>query len=170
MIIQCEFTNARNSVRECVVFLTDMKLMIDSNDQPFYLWCDYPKTNKSMVNLQKAMQDPAFRIYLDRDGLTMIGPMRDWAVSCIAFNFGHRDRIYYKICIIQRAFRRRFMRRRLAIDRVFSKTAAACGVLRLPDDVLRVVVAHCLAITHRSQHPRSKPLKWVKPDKIMDVR
>ena len=70
MIIECEFTNATDFVREHVVFLTGMKLMMDSSNHRLFSVCwDNPFTLVSLFKLKRAMHDSEFRIHLDRDGL-----------------------------------------------------------------------------------------------------
>jgi hypothetical protein len=167
MIIECEFTNATNFVRERVVFLTGMKIMIDSEHRLFGVSWDGSKDQPtaSLTKLHKAMHDSEFRIHLDREGflVTMARCLgARWTVWYISIDWRPEERIYSKICVLQRAFRRRFMLRRLCIDRVFSKTAAACEMLkgRLHDDVLCMIVAYCMHIP--LQNPPYSPLSWIK--------
>ncbi len=168
MLIECSFTNASDSVRERVVFLTGMKIMIDDKNRLFAVTWDESKDQPtaSLTKLHAAMHDSEFRIHLDRDGLliTMARcvPGR-WMVWMIMVNERHGIRIYSKICILQRAFRRRFMRRRLGADLVFSKAVAARGLLvnRLDMDVLGLILSYCLCPVIRTS-PDSL-LKWNKP-------
>ena len=169
MIIECEFTNATNFVRERVVFLTGMKFMIDSDNRLFAVSWDESKDQPtaSLTKLHRTMHDSEFRIHLDREGflVTMARCLgARWTVWFISINWWQGERMYSKLCLIQRAFRRRFMRRRLGIDRVFSKAAAACEMLkgRLHDDVLQMVVSYCTAIDPCSQLTQHSPLRWIK--------
>ena len=143
--------------------------MIDGN-RIFTVWWDNTKTAESVVKLHRAMHDPEFRICLDRDGWSiMMARCLDerWTFWFISINRPRGARFYSKLCLIQRAFRRRFMRRRLGVDRVFSKAAAACEMLkgRLHDDVLQMIVSYCTAIDPCSQQPPDSPIIWVKPER-----
>ena len=166
MIISCEFTNAETSVRERVVFLTDMDLMIDGDNQVFSVWWDDANTAKSLVKLHTAMHEPEFRIYRYNSSLMMtrcVGLVRNWTVWFISTNSG--ERVYSKICMIQKAIRRWAMRRRLCTDLVFSKAAEAQRVLknRLNQDVMHMVVLYC--IQQDCQQHQDDLLEWVKPQR-----
>ena len=174
MIIECEFTNASDSVRERVVFVTGMQLMIDSGNRLFSVWWDDPLILASLFKLKIAMHDPEFKIYLERDGLLItmarcLG-MR-WTFYTISINWRLGERIHFNICQIQRAFRRRFMRRRLVVDMVFSKALFARGVLMrrgLNADVADMIISYyCTpAIRHSGlEKPSDRPLRWVKPER-----
>ena len=173
MIIECEFTNSSDSVRERVVFVTGMQLMIDSENRLFSVWWDDPLILASLFKLKIAMHDPEFGIYLERDGLLItmarcLG-MR-WTFFFISINWRLGERIHFKIRQIQRAFRRRFMHRRLGVDMVFSKALLARRVLKrrgLNDDVADVIISYYLTpvIRHSGlQKPPDRPLRWVKPE------
>ena len=166
MIISCEFTNATDFVRERVVFVVGMQLMIDSENRLFSVNWEHDKEDIS--RLHRAMHDPEFRIHLDRDGLliTMAVRLERWSIFFIAISWRQGDFIYPKLCIIRRAIRRWVMRKRLCIDRVFSKVAAAQRVLknRLNQDVMHMVVLYC--IQQDCQQPyKDNLLEWVKPQR-----
>jgi len=169
MIIECDFTNASDFVRERVVFMTEMKLMADSENRLFSVGWDEPQTIASLFKLKRAMHDSEFRIHLDREGLlvTMVRCLGiRWSFFFISIDWRQGKHIYSKICVIQRNFRRRFMHRRLSIDMVFSKAATAQKVLkdRLHHDVLWMIVLHCCRRTKPClQQPPDGPLRWVKP-------
>ena len=65
MIIECEFTNATNFVRERVVFLTDFQIMIESENLIYAVYWD--GYFASIAKLNQAMHDSEFRIHLDRE-------------------------------------------------------------------------------------------------------
>jgi hypothetical protein len=140
--------------------------MINSEDQLFSVWWDNPKTAESIVKLHKAMHDSEFRICRDPSAIMMARCLGNWTMWFISLSQRQGERVYSKICILQRALRRWFMRRRLCVDRVFSKAAAAYRLLngRLNEDVLKMVVSYCMVISPRSPHPRS-PLRWIKPER-----
>jgi hypothetical protein len=169
MLIECEFTNATDFVRERVVFLVGMKLMIDSNNRLFAINWEHDREEISLPRLHRAMHDSAFRIHLDRDGLliTMAVRLERWSIWFIAISWQQGDFIYPKICIIRRAIRRWVMRKRLRIDRVFSKAAAAQRSLKniLNQDVLHMIVSRCIEMKPRQQQYPENLLKWVKPQR-----
>ena len=169
MLIECEFTNATDFVRERVVFLVGMKLMIDSNNRLFVINWEHDQEEISIPRLHRAMHDSEFRIHLDRDGLliTMAVRLERWSIWFIAISWQQGDFIYPKICIIRRAIRRWVMRKRLRIDRVFSKAAAAHRSLKniLNQDVLHMIVSRCIEIKPRQQQYPENLLKWVKPQR-----
>ena len=169
MLIECSFTNASEFVRERVVFLTGMRIMIDSDNRLFAVsWDESPNQPAASIGrLHRAMHDSEFRIHLDRDGLliTMARclPLQ-WIIWFISVDELQGHGIYSKICILQRAFRRRFMRRRLRVDMVFSKASAARMSLanRLHGDVMGMVIFYCTEIQFQKRSPDS-PLRWNKP-------
>jgi hypothetical protein len=169
MLIECSFTNASDFARERVVFLPGMRIMIDSDNRLFAVtWDESPnQPAASLARLHTAMHDSEFRIHLDRDGwlITMARcPPLQWIIWFIGLNKWQGHHIYSKICILQRAFRRRFMRRRLCVDMVFSKAAAARRSLanRLHGDVMGMIISYCTEIQFRKRSPDS-PLRWNKP-------
>jgi hypothetical protein len=174
MIIECEFTNASDFVRERVVFVTGMQLMVDSANRLFSVWWDDPLILASLFKLKIAMHDPEFGIYLERDGwlITMARCLGvRWTFFFISINWRQGERIHLKIRQVQRAFRRRFMRRRLGVDMVFSKALSAQRVLLtrgLNDDVVWVILSYYFTPANRPYHgdlqkPPDRPLRWVKP-------
>jgi len=172
MIIECEFTNASDFVREQVVFVTGMQLMIDSANRLFSVWWDESLILASLFKLKIAMHDSDFRIHLDRDGLliTMARCLGvRWTFFFVSINWRLGESIHFKIRQIQRAFRRRFMRRRLGVDMVFSNALFARGVLMgrgLNGDVVDVIISYyCTPATQcrHLQKPPDRPLRWVKP-------
>jgi hypothetical protein len=169
MLIECEFTNATDFVRERVVFLVKMQLMIDSDNRLFVINWERDKEEISLLHLHRAMHDSRFRIHLDRDGLliTMAVYLERWSISFIAVSSRQADFIKPKICIIQRAIRRCVMRKRLRVDRVFSKAAAAQRVMknRLNQDVMHMIVSYCMEIQHHQHRYQDNLLKWVKPQR-----
>ncbi len=174
MIIECEFTNASDFVRERVVFLTGMRLMIDSGNRLFSVWWDDPLILASLFRLKIAMHDPEFGIYLERDGwlITMARCLGvHWTFFFISINWRQGESIHLKIRQVQRAFRRRFMRRRLGIDMVFSNALLAQRVLLtrgLNDDVVGVIISYYCTLAFHQRHcnleqPLGRPVRWVKP-------
>ena len=168
MLIECSFTNASDFARERVVFLPGMRIMIDSDNRLFAVTWDESKDQPpaSLANLHNAMHDSEFRIPLDRDGLliTMVRrPPVLWIVWFIMVDERQGNHIYSKIRVLQRAFRHRFMRRRLRVDMVFSKAAAARRLLanRLHGDVMGMIISYCSEIQFRKRSPDS-PLRWNK--------
>ena len=149
------------------MFLTDTNLMINSENQLFSVWWDNPNTSESIVKLHKAMHDSEFRICRDPSAIMMARCLGNWTMWFISLSQRLGERVYSKICILQRALRRWFMRRRLCVDRVFSKAAAAYRLLkcRLHDNVLKMVVSYCMEIRPHSPHPPHSPLKWIKPER-----
>jgi hypothetical protein len=167
MIIECEFTNASDFVREKVSFLTQMSLMIDSDNQLFWIWWDDPLTIVSLFRLKKVMHDSEYRIHLDREGLLItMARCLDvrWTFFFISINWRQGERICLKIRQIQRAFRRRFMRRRLCVDKIFSKIVAVKKILkhRLHDDVVQMILLHYIGIKRNSFPHLENSIKWVK--------
>jgi hypothetical protein len=167
MIIECEFTNATDFVRERVVFLTGMKLMIDSNGKLFAVcWEDY-KEEVSLPHLRRAMHDPEFRIHLDRGGLliTMARCIERWTLWFISVDWRRGQLFYAKVRVLQRAIRAWVVRKRLSMDMVFSKSATARKLLedRLNQDVMDMIIVYC---TKRSSHPpKHNSQIWVKPER-----
>ncbi len=171
MIIECEFTNASDFVRERVVFVTGMRLMIDGGNRLFSVWWDDPLILASLFKLKIAMHDPEFGIYLERDGwlITMARCLGvRWTFFFISINWRQGERIHLKIRQVQRAFRRRFMHRRLGVDMVFSNALFARGVLMgrgLNGDVVDMIILYYCTPAIRQHHSvlQTHSLKWVKP-------
>lgn len=166
MIIECEFTNASDFKRERVVFLTSMQLMVDASRHLFGVHWERNKAEISLPHLHRAMHDSAFRIRLDRGGWLMTlakWPLCQRSLWCISINEPRGVWFLAKICQIQKAIRRWVVRRRLEIDRVFSKAATANRMLlhRLNPDVVSMIVLYCM----RQQCPLkfNPTLKWIKP-------
>jgi hypothetical protein len=75
--------------------------------------CDESKNQPTALLAKRhtAMHDNKFRIHLDRDGLLITMALcltGRWMVWLIMVNERQRGYIYSKICILQRAFCRRF--------------------------------------------------------------
>ena len=191
-MIGCEFTNASGFARERVVFLTGMQIMIDGDKLLYDVsWDAKGETSKkkqgepmgSIGKLHKAMHDSEFRIHLDRGGLFMtLARCLDirWIIWFIRVDWRQRNEIYSKLCILQRAFRHRVMRRRLSNDRIFSKAAAVqrhlTHKLKGNCDVITMIIQHyLLAVNNNSSSAANKgvesrrllrpngPVQWIKP-------
>jgi hypothetical protein len=137
----------------------------------------------SIGKLHKAMHDSEFRIHLDRGGLFMtLARCLDirWIIWFIRVDWRQRNEIYSKLCILQRAFRHRVMRRRLSNDRIFSKAAAVqrhlTHKLKGNCDVITMIIQHyLLAVNNNSSSAANKgvesrrllrpngPVQWIKP-------
>ena len=70
MLIECEFTNATDFVRERVTLLTGMRLLIDHSGLLYAVSWDEAKHQPaaSIAKLHRAIHDSEFRIHLDREG------------------------------------------------------------------------------------------------------
>ena len=181
MIIECEFTNATDFVRERVVFFTGLQIMIDSDNLIYSVSWDEGKIQPaaSIAKLKRAMHDSEFRIHLDREGhfMTLARCLGiNWTIWFIRVDWRPRNRIYFKLCILQRLFRRRVMLRRLSIDKIFSRAAASyrrlMNGLHGNGDVVMMIIQHFLFIVNNNNtksieelHRLSpdSPLQWIKP-------
>jgi hypothetical protein len=174
MIIECEFTNATDFLREHVVFLTDLQIMIDSNNLLYAVEWDESKNQPtaSIGKLQRAMHDSEFRIHLDRGGhfMTLARCLGyDWTVWFIRVDWRPRNKIHSKLCVLQRFIRNRMMLRRLVDDKVFSRAAVSYRLLMHSlhenSDVVIMIVEHFLFMKRTASHTLSpdSPLQWIKP-------
>ncbi len=162
MIIECEFMHASNLLHERVLFLTDLQLLVDSNNLLYCVAWDESKNQPtaSIGKLHRAMHDSEFRIHLDKGGGHFMTLARcvgtDWTVWFIRVDWRPRNKIYFKLCVLQRYIRHRRMRRRLIGDKIFSRAAFAYTLLtnRLcgKGDVVMMVVRLFL-ICDRQQTP-----------------
>ena len=188
MIIECEFTNATNFVRERVVFLTDFQIMIESENLIYAVYWD--GYFASIAKLNQAMHDSEFRIHLDRESLRMtlarsLGTDWTYEIQFIAVDWRPRNKIYSKLHTLQRFLRHGIMIRRLSFDKIYSRATASYKQLmnRLQgnSDVVMMIVQHFLLFTNTTTTttittfnmkstvvthivPHNSPLKWIKPD------
>jgi hypothetical protein len=176
MLIECEFTNATDFVRERVTLLTGMRLLIDHHGLLYAVSWDEAKHQPftSLARLHRAMHDSEFRIHLDREGhfITLARCLgARWTIWFIGVDWRPRNALQSHLLRIQRVMRRRTMQRRLVGDRVFSKAVAARDVLvagRLSSnrDVVELILFQYVLWPKRTGSAlHSRPLRWVKPER-----
>ena len=176
MLIECEFTNATDYVRERVMLLTGMRLLIDHHGLLYAVSWDESKHQPaaSIAKLHRAMHDSEFRIHLDREGyfITLARCLgANWTIWFIGVDWRPRNTLHSHLLRMQRVIRRRAMQRRLVGDRIFSKAVAARDVLigRLcSSDMVELILFQYVLRPGRTEsalHPRpDSPLRWVKPE------
>jgi hypothetical protein len=171
MIVECEFTNASDLKRERVVFLTDMRLMTNGQ-RPFRVFWEYDRMRKrtsvtlTLMHLHRAMHDSEFRIQMETDTLIMAKwPLDQRACWFLMFH----DEQMAPILRIQAAVRRWVMHRRLCVDRMFSKAAAASRILsagQLNQDTVDLILLYSIRPNGPSSHHSSKNnfIVWSKSE------
>jgi hypothetical protein len=174
MLIECEFTNATDYVRERVTLLTGMRLLIDHSGLLYAVSWDESKhqPTASIAKLHRAMHDSEFRIHLDREGyfITLARCLgAHWTIWFIGVDWRPRTALQSHLLCLQRAIRRRAMQRRLMGNRVFSKAVAArdvlTGRLRSNSDVVELILFHYVLWPKRTEAAlHLRPLRWVKPE------
>ena len=160
MIVECEFTNASDLKRERVVFLTDMQLMTNGQ-RPFRVFWEYDHLRKrtsatlTLMHLHRAMHDPEFRVQMETDTLIMAKWPLDQR-ACWFLMFHHEQCLMARILRIQAAVRRWVMHRRLCVDRIFSKAAAANRILlsagQLNQDTVDMILLYSMRPNGPSNH------------------
>jgi len=178
MIIQCDFTNASDFVRERVVFLTDFQIMIDADNMIYTVSWDISGPTSSLEKLRRAMHDSEFRIHLDRAYLLMtlakgLGSDLTWSIWMFGIDWRPRNAINAKLCTLQRFFRHGVALKRLNVDKIFSKAKALreqlVEKLQGNNDVVMKIIEHylCDASVKKTNnlHRRfqDRPLHWIKP-------